>query len=157
MTEVVKCPNCNAQLHAVPDRNILKCEYCDTEIIINNMQNFSAQANGFYNQTNNNITENYMAEMNKWKKSFHVFLIIQAVLTALFELFLKSGAYDIVPLAFIASVIYSFAMPFHVIGKKPLSPLPHENNKFLDFMKVYPAFAGAFWGGMIIIIILLSI
>ncbi|MDE5583381.1 MAG: hypothetical protein K2J08_06730 [Ruminococcus sp.] len=168
MTEILRCPNCNAQIHVVSGRNILKCEYCDTEVIINNnIQNFSSQTNGFPQQINgfpqqmNRFlnqyvhTRNYAEEMKKWKKSFHRRLIIQAMLTAFFAILMEEDFADIGAIVFLFAVVYSLVMTFYLIKNKPLSPLPQDNNKFLDFMKIYPLFAGTFWGGMILMGIIL--
>ena len=152
MTEFLKCPNCNAQIHAVPDGSILKCEYCDTEFITgNNIHNFSAPVNNYIN------TGIYVEEMKKWKKLFHQKLIIQSAMTAFFGVLMEADAPGIGVIMFLIATIYSFVMPNRLATNKPLSPQPQKNNKFLDFMKIYPAFAGAFYGGMIIMAILLSI
>ncbi len=158
MTEVVKCPSCNAQLHVVPNNNILKCEYCGTEIIIdNNVQNFSAQTNNFSSQMNNHVNkDNYEEEMKKWKKSFHIHLIIQAVLSVFFGIFMEMNM-TIGVIMFIISTVYSLVLPFYLIKDKPQPQQSQNNNKFLDFIKVYPAFAGAFWVGIILIAILVNI
>lgn len=177
MTEVVKCPNCNAQLHTAPNVNIVKCEYCDTELIINNnIQNFSKQTNIFPQQTNVFSKHTSPAEeMKKWKKAFRKHLIIQAVLTAFFGIFMEADLSDIGVILFLASTVYSFVLPFYLLKDKPLSSSlnknnnltdikiyisfanPNKNNKFIDFMKIYLPFAGAFWGGMILIAIIASI
>ncbi|MDE5556529.1 MAG: hypothetical protein K2J32_02370 [Ruminococcus sp.] len=159
MTESLRCPNCNAQLHAVPDGSILKCEYCDTELIINNnIQNVSAPINYFSAPVNHYInTGIYVEEMKKWQKSFHKKLIIQAVLTAFFGVLMAADAPGIGIIIFLIATFYSFVMPKYLLKNKPFSPKPQKNNKFLDFMKIYPAFAGAFWGGMVLMAIILSI
>ncbi len=185
MAEVIKCPNCNAQLHTAPNVNILKCEYCDTEIIINNnIQNFPKQTNEFSKQINifpqqmNEFSKqgnNPLEEMEKWKKAFRKHLIIQTVLTAFFGIFMEADLSDIGVILFLASTVYSFVLPFYLLKDKPLSPSlnknnnltdikiyisfanPNKNNKFIDFMKIYLPFAGAFWGGMILIAIIASI
>lgn len=159
MAEVVKCPNCNAQLHAVPNMNIMKCEYCDTEVIINNgMQNFSAHSNEFSKQINNQIsTENYEEKNKKWKKTLRKHLIIQAVLSAVFGILMETDATGIGVIMFIASAVYSFVLPVCFVKDKLFPQQQQKNNQFIDFIKIYPAFAGAFWSGMIIIAILVNI
>lgn len=152
MIEVVKCPCCNAQIHISQNSNITKCEYCDTELIINNnTQNFSTPVN------NNANTGIYAKKMKKWKKLFRKYLIIQAVLTAFFGVLMEADATGIGVIIFIIATFYSFVLPERLLKNKPLSSKPHKNNKFLDFMKIYPAFAVAFWGGMILMAIILSI
>ncbi|MCM1505531.1 MAG: hypothetical protein NC177_00125 [Ruminococcus flavefaciens] len=149
MAEVVKCPNCNAQIHAVPNTNVLKCDYCDTEIIIdNNIQNLSAQTNG--------ITENYEEKKKKWDKSFFIHLIIQAVLSALFAIFIETSSV-VALIMFLASAVYSFVLPFYLLKDKPLLSQSQNNRKFLEFIKIYPAFAGVFWGGIILVTVLVNI
>ncbi|MDE6672371.1 MAG: hypothetical protein K2K16_09245 [Ruminococcus sp.] len=118
MTEFLKCPNCNAQLHAVPDNKIIRCEYCDSEIIIdNNIQRTAPPVNN-YVSTGNYIgsvnyvnTENYPEEMQKWKKKFHKKLIIQAVLTAIFGLLMETDAEELGIIMFLIATIYSFKLP----------------------------------------------
>ena len=168
MTEFLKCPNCNAQLHAVPDNKIIRCEYCDSEIIIdNNIQRTPIPVNNYISPKNNVITVNYSGTTNyvnignypedlqKWKKNFHKKLIIQAVMTAVFGLLMETGAEGLGMLMFIFATFQSFRFPIKLAHEKPL--LPYANNsRLLDFLKLYPAFIGAFWGGMIIIAILLE-
>ncbi|MDE6425885.1 MAG: hypothetical protein K2K89_07090 [Ruminococcus sp.] len=159
MAEILRCPNCNAQIHSVADGKILKCEYCDTELITdNNTQNFPALINDFSAQVNHYInTGIYVEETKKWKKSFHQKLIIQSAMTAFFGVLMEADASGIGVITFLIATIYSFIQPSRLSKDKPLSPKPQKNNKFLDFMKIYPAFAGTFWGGMILMAILLSI
>lgn len=168
MIEFLKCPNCNAQFHTVPDKKIIRCEYCDSEIIIdNNIQINSTPVNNYANPENHVSTGNYTGsvnyvnagnypeEMKKWKKLFHKKLIIQAVLTAVFGLFMETDAVGIAIIMFLIATIQSFRLPMRLSNEKPLLP-DTLKNKFLDFIKLYPAFAGAFWGGMILIVILLE-
>ncbi|MBD5159663.1 MAG: hypothetical protein HDT23_05400 [Ruminococcus sp.] len=168
MTEFLKCPNCNAQLHAETDTKIIKCEYCDSEIIIDNIiQRTSPPVNNYINPENyvstgnysgsvNYVnTGNYTEEMQKWKKKFHKKLIIQAVLTAVFGLLMETDAEGLGILMFLIATVQSFRLPIKLSQEKPL--LPYANNsRLLDFIKMYPAFIGTFWGGMLIIMILLE-
>ena len=168
MTEFLKCPNCNAQLHAVPDNKIIRCEYCDSEIIIdNNIQRTSPPVNNYINPENPVITGNYSGtvnyvnignypeEMQKWKKKFHKKLIIQAVLTAVFGLLMETDAEGLGIIMFLIATIQSFRFPIKLSHEKPLLPYV-QKSRLLDFLKMYPAFMGAFWGGMILIMILLE-
>lgn len=144
MTEVARCPNCNAQIHMPTNSNIIKCEYCDTEIIINE----------------STITKdelNYPELKKKWKKSFRNHLIIQAVLSAFFGIFMEADLAGIGVIIFFTSIIYCIALPCHLFNNKPVPPIPNKNNKFIDFMKIYLPFTGAFWGGMILIAIIVSV
>ncbi|MDE6835039.1 MAG: hypothetical protein K2J39_12465 [Ruminococcus sp.] len=170
MTEFLKCPNCNAQLHAEPDDKIIKCEYCDSEIIIDNNIHRTPPlqpVNNYINPENTVITGNYSGtahyvnignypeDLKKWKKKFHKKLIIQAVLTAFFGLLMETDAEGLGILMFLIATFQSFRLPIKLSHEKPL--LPYVNNsRLLDFLKMYPAFAGAFWGGMIIIMMLLE-
>ena len=168
MTEFLKCPNCNAQLHALPDSKIIRCEYCDSEIIIDNIiQRTSPPVNNYINPENNIITGNYSGTANyvnignypedikKWKKLYHKKLIIQAVLTAVFGLLMETDAEGLGIIMFLIATIQSFRLPIKLSKEKPLLPYVPKS-RFLDFIKMYPAFAGAFWGGMIIIMMLLE-
>ncbi|MDE6798032.1 MAG: hypothetical protein K2J36_08500 [Ruminococcus sp.] len=162
MTEFLKCPNCNAQLHAVPDNKIIRCEYCDSEIIIdNNIQRTAPPVNN-YVSTGNYIgsvnyvnTGNYPEDLQKWKKKFHKKLIIQAVLTAVFGLLMETDAEGLGIIMFLIATIQSFRFPIKLSHEKPLLPYV-QKSRLLDFLKMYPAFMGAFWGGMILIMILLE-
>ena len=163
MTEFLKCPNCNAQLHAVPDNKIIRCEYCDSEIIIdNNIQRTAPPVNN-YVSTGNYIgsvnyvnTGNYPEDLQKWKKKFHKKLIIQAVLTAVFGLLMETDAEGLGMIMFLIATVQSFRLPIKLSHEKPLLPYV-QKSRLLDFLKMYPAFAGAFWAGGIIMAILLSI
>ncbi|MDE5834319.1 MAG: hypothetical protein K2H26_02235 [Ruminococcus sp.] len=157
MAEVVRCPNCNAQLHILPNSNVVKCEYCDSEIIIDNIPYFSKSVNEISIKINKLVnTYNYTEEIKKWKKTFHQNLIIQAILTAIFGILMESIFVDIAMIIFIVAIFYSFIMSAILAKKRPLSPNKNQKNMFIDFIKVYPAFAGAFWCGMLIIAFIVS-
>ena len=161
----MKCPNCNAQIHISPNTNILKCEYCDTELIINNnIPNSPQQTNIFPQRTNNfpQQTNNFpqytgsVEEMKKWEKERNKYLIIQAVITFFLSIFMEINLTGIGVLLFFIAIAYSFVLPVHLINIKPISPTKQKNNKLIEFIKVYPAFVGAFWGGMLIILFILA-
>ena len=152
MAEVVRCPNCNAQLHIIPNSNIVKCEYCDSEIIIDNLPNFSKSVNEISIKINKLAnTYDYEEKIKKWKKTFHQNLIIEAILTAIFGILMESIFVDIAMIIFVVAIFYSFVMSAILAQKRPLSPNKNKKNMFIDFIKIYPAFAGAFWSGMLII------
>ena len=189
MTEFLKCPNCNAQLHAEPDNKIIRCEYCDSEIIIDNIiQRTSTPVNNYVNPENQLSTEdwirkvnyvsaeNYPEEMQKWKKKFHKKLIVQAILSALSVLLMKT--YVLSPIktddekvaaikAIISMIIlftpiyYGSFTPLFLSNKKPCLP----NVQILDIRKytafnckkMLPVFMCAFFGGVMLMLILLSI
>lgn len=147
----MKCPNCNAQIHISPNTNILKCEYCDTELIINNnIPNSPQQTNSFPQQTG------FVEKMKKWEKERNKHLIIQAVITFFLSIFMEINLTGIGVLLFFIAIAYSFVLPVHLINIKPISPTKQKNNKLIEFIKVYPAFVGAFWGGMLIILFILA-
>ncbi|MDE6678294.1 MAG: hypothetical protein K2K02_04565, partial [Ruminococcus sp.] len=123
MAEVVRCPNCNAQLHIIPNSNIVKCEYCDSEIIIDNLPNFSKSVNEISIKINKLANPyDYEEKIKKWKKTFHQNLIIEAILTAIFGILMESIFVDIAMIKFVVAIFYSFVMSAILAQKRPLSP-----------------------------------
>lgn len=99
MIENIKCPNCNAQL-VNSGNGLIKCEYCNTEIIIDNPAQLLP----------------YGEKKKAWNKSLKTSLIIQAggmFLTSMFALYNSA----LCVLFCIASVIFSFAMPARLLKK----------------------------------------
>lgn len=147
MAEIVKCPNCNAQIHMETGNGLIKCEYCDTEIIINK----------------DIITENpaqmlpYEEKKKAWNKSLKTSLITETAGMFITSLLAETNGDSLFVLAFIASTIFSFAMPARLLRKKPLSESEKINGTFLNYLKTYLPFAAAFWAGLIIEVILESL
>ena len=137
MTEVAKCPNCNAQVHAESGNGLIKCEYCNTEIIIDNPAKMLP----------------YDEKKKAWNKSLKTSLIIQAVGMFMTSMFAMSNQ-ALCVLFCIASVIFSFAMPARLLKKKPLSESEKINGAFVNYLKTYATFGGAFWAGLIIEVII---
>ncbi|MDE5583379.1 MAG: hypothetical protein K2J08_06720 [Ruminococcus sp.] len=143
MAEILKCPNCNAQIHVVSGRNVLKCEYCDTEVIIdNNIQVTSAPSNNNVNSQNhlcegdlfrkvNYVNpEDYPEEMKKWKKKCYKTMIVQAVLSVLsvlsafiintYEAGLVEGTITLIMI--FAPLLYGTFASLLLSNKKPCLP-----------------------------------
>lgn len=132
MAEIVKCPNCNAQL-VNSGNGLIKCEYCDTEIITDNPIHLLP----------------YAEKKKEWNKSLKTSLIIQACgmfLTSMFAVYNSA----LCVLFCIASVIFSFVMPARLLKKKPLSESEKINSTLVNYIKTYATFAGAFWAGLAI-------
>lgn len=165
MIETVKCPNCNAQVHTKNGNGIIRCEYCDCEIIVNNPTAYTPPPAPYPpRQTPQQfvpppvITDNvnYAEKKKAWNKSLKTYLIIEAVITFIWCILVETNADVLFFLSFIASVVFSFAMPSKLLKTKPLSESEKVNGNFLNYLKTYLPFAGAFWAGVIIEVILES-
>lgn len=140
MAEVVKCPNCNAQLHIVQNVNIMKCEYCDTEIILNEYIPYSE----------NSITESktdYPQLKKKWNNSIIKADIIQIVISFLFVILINAHS-DIINyigiLTLLVSAIYSVAISVHLAHKRPINPDIKNPSKFSTGLMLYGLFLISF-------------
>ncbi|MDE6781178.1 MAG: hypothetical protein K2J40_06955 [Ruminococcus sp.] len=140
MAEVVKCPNCNAQLHIVPNVNVLKCEYCDTEIILNEYIPYSENT-----ITNHGI--NYPKLRKKWNNSIITADIIQIAISFLFVILMDSGsdiAEGIGILVLFVSAVYSVAVPVHLAHKRPVNPDIKNPSKLSTGLMLYGLFLISF-------------
>lgn len=141
MAKVIKCPNCNAPIHITENKNTAKCEYCDTEIILNE-----------YNLCSQNIiTEskiNYPELKNKWNNSIIIADIIQTAIAFIFVNLMKSND-DIIEgigiLVLLVSAIYSVAMPVHFAHKRPINPDIKNPSKLSTGVMLYGLFLFSFF------------
>lgn len=116
MSEILKCPNCNAPIHATENSGIIKCEYCDTEIILNE------------NKSDNKI--NYPELKKKWNISVIKADVIQIIIAFIFFVLMDSGsdmATGIGILVLFVSAVYSVALPVHFAHKRPVNPAKNQS------------------------------
>ena len=140
MTEVLKCPNCNAPIHITENKNTAKCEYCDTEIILHKYKPYSE----------NTITKheiNYPELKKKWNNSIIKADIIQIAISFLFVILMNSNsdiAEGIGILVLFVSAVYSVAIPVHLAHQRPVNPDVKNPSKFSTGLMLYGLFLISF-------------
>lgn len=134
MAESIKCPNCNAPIHITENSNIVKCEYCDTEIIINQYK------------TGSEI--NYPELKKNWNKSIITADIIQVAIAFIFFVLMDSDSditIGIGILVLFVSAVYSVALPVHLAHKRPVNPDVKNPSKFSTGLMLYGLFLLSFF------------
>lgn len=139
MIETVKCPNCNAQLNLQSGNGLIKCEYCDTEIILN-------ENKADFDKT---ITKsiNYQELKTKWNISVITADIIQVAIAFIFFVLMDSRsdmATGIGVLVLIVSAVYSVALPVHFAHKRPINPAVKNPSKLSTGIMLYGLFLLSF-------------
>lgn len=133
MAETVKCPNCNAPIHITENRNTAKCEYCDSEIILNEYKADSEI--------------NYPELKQNWNKSIITADIIQIAIAFIFFMLMESDS-DITNgigiLVLFVSAVYSVALPVHFAHKRPVNPNIKNPSKFSTGLILYWLFLLSF-------------
>lgn len=133
MIEIIKCPNCNANIHIAENSNTAKCEYCDSEIILNE------------NKTDNEI--NYPELKKSWNISIMTADIIQVAIAFIFFVLMDSRsdiAAGIGILVLIVSSVYSVALPVHFAHKRPINPAVKNPSKLSTGIMLYGLFLLSF-------------
>ena len=152
MTESLKCPNCNAQIH-ITGNNITKCEYCDCEIILkNNTHENNFTYNTLHNHPviNQNIyynvpkpapivknTINYEEKKKRWNKTLKITLTIEAMIPIIINTIINPLLRVLFLDFTIIEIIYSIIVSIILYNTKPLNEKEKNFNKFSNFMKVY--------------------
>lgn len=139
MVEIIKCPNCNANIHIAENSNTAKCEYCDTEIILN-------ENKADFDKT---ITKsiNYQELKTKWNISVITADIIQVAIAFIFFVLMDSRsdmATGIGILVLIVSAVYSVALPVHFAHKRPINPAVKNPSKLSTGIMLYGLFLLSF-------------
>lgn len=150
MTEVVKCPSCNAPIHITENKNTAKCEYCDTEIILNEYK-------PCFENTIPNPETDYPELRKKWNNSIIIADIIQIAISFLFVILMNSPD-DIITgigiLVLFVSAIYSVAISVHFAHKRPVNPNIKNPSKFSTGLMLYGLFLLSFFVTTFITIII---
>lgn len=138
MPKVIKCPNCDAPIHITENKNTAKCEYCDTEIILNeHSENTVIPTETDYTQLK-----------QKWNSSIIITDIIQIVIAFIFVVLMDSDD-DIIEgigiLVLLVSAIYSVAIPVHFAHKRPINPNIKNPSKFSTGLMLYGLFLLSFF------------
>ncbi|MBO5104693.1 MAG: IBR domain-containing protein [Ruminococcus sp.] len=138
MPEVIKYPNCDAPIHITENKNTAKCEYCDTEIILNEYPE-------------NTITPDetdYTQLKQKWNSSIIITDIIQIAIAFIFTVLMNSND-DIIEgigiLVLFVSAVYSVAMPVHLAHQRPVIPNIKNPSKFSTGLMLYGLFLLSFF------------
>ena len=139
MIEIVKCPNCNAPIHMAENANTAKCEYCDTEVILNENKAIS----------DNTMTKpiNYQELKKSWNISIITADIIQITIAFIFFMLMDSHsdmATGIGILVLIVSAVYSVALPVHFAHKRPVNPAVKNPSKLSTGIMLYGLFLLSF-------------
>lgn len=138
MIEVVKCPSCNAPIHITENNNTAKCEYCDTEIILNE----------YFENTVTKPETDYSELKKNWNNSIITADIIQIAISFLFVISMNSDS-DIIEgiglLVLLVSAIYSVAIPVHFAHKRPINPHIKNPSKFSTGLMLYGLFLSSFF------------
>ncbi|MDE5583382.1 MAG: hypothetical protein K2J08_06735 [Ruminococcus sp.] len=140
MAEILKCPNCNAPIHITENMNTAKCEYCDTEIILNEYR-------PYFENTITKHEINYSKLRKKWNKSIITTDIIQIAISFSFVILMNSHS-DILNgigiLVLFVSAVYSVALPVHLAHKRPVNPNAKNPSKFSTGLMLYGLFLISF-------------
>ena len=165
---IVKCEYCNSEI--IIDNNIPIISAQTNNYV--NSENHLCEGD-WIRKVNYVSAENYPEEMQKWNKKYHKQLIIQAVLSAFSVLIMKAPVLtpletdnEIVKrikaitfiIVFFAPMLYFAYAPLFLSNKKPCLPnvqIP-DIQKYTAFncRKMFPAFLCAFFGGIMIMLML---
>lgn len=141
MIETVKCPNCNAPIHITENKNTAKCEYCDTEIILNEYK-------PCFENTITKTETDYPELRKKWNQSIIIADIIQIAIAFIFVVLMDSDD-DIIEgigiLVLLVSAIYSVAIPVHLSHQRPVNPNIKNPSKFSTGLMLYGLFLLSFF------------
>ncbi len=134
------CPHCGAVLNITADTKIVHCDFCDSDIMIEQNQNTpSFQKQNF---PPSNLAD--MSALQIWKKKFRKWIIIQAVLNVgwvivlLLEYYYFTH-YFLLPLLVASGIL--LIMPPRLALKKPVEPDAKKNRKGWNIVKYYLLFA----------------
>lgn len=140
MPKVIKCPNCDAPIHITENKNTAKCEYCDTEIILNEYK-------PCFKDTIKTEAD-YPELRKKWHQSIIIADIIQIVIAFIFVVLMDSDD-DIIEgigiLVLLISAIYSVAIPVHLAHQRPVNPNTKNPSKFSTGLMLYGLFLLSFF------------
>lgn len=136
------CPYCGAKLKLSKATNIVKCEYCDSEIVIRKgtapVKEIPVPQQTAVSDAVD--TEKYFTDLKKWKKITHRWELIYAVLTVVFVILIDSEHTGAGVLCFVAWSTVFWAAPSMVASKKPLSPNEKKISKMMETLKLYGKF-----------------
>lgn len=130
------CPHCGAKLNIKPDMEVIHCEYCDSDIVIEkNSESINRE-----NAVNN---EEYRLNYKKWKKTVTKGCILYSVCVMTFIYNVMNDSDPMAIIAFIAGIFLFMLMPVYFLKKKPVSPVYNEG-KVKTIIHLYLMLIGIF-------------
>lgn len=153
------CPHCGGVLNITTSTKVVHCEFCDSDIIIEQAHNQQQYSRPVRNPNPQFVTRNEMpmqqyqnfppghlfdhAAFQKWKKKFWKWIIIQAVLNFVWVMvccleYYYFTNYFMLPLIVALGVF--FIIPPMLAVKKPIEPDAKKNRKGWNIFKYYLLF-----------------
>ncbi|MBR1555554.1 MAG: hypothetical protein IJ644_09225 [Oscillospiraceae bacterium] len=140
------CPHCGASLNFTANTKIVHCDFCDSDIIIEQNQPPRIPERNIPVQQGQNFPPSLPFDepaFRKWKKKYHTCHIILSILTIIFILMIEVDSHsDAALLPFTGGLFLSIISPIVLGGTKPDEPDVSRNRKGWNIFKYYLQFAG---------------